>query len=116
MPDDVKDQSVVTDYLVSRYYRAPEIILGCMPGQEIDIWSAGVTLFEVYTGNILFDGRNNSEVLKQIVELRGRISQKVVKRGIFQEKYFDPNNQNQMIFVEKNSAVGNLKKCIFNIP
>ena len=63
IPDDTKSE-LVTDYLVSRFYRAPEIILGLVPGPEIDVWSAGVTLFELFTGNILFDGRTNSEILK----------------------------------------------------
>lgn len=31
IPDDV-GQEMITDYLVSRFYRAPEIILGCVPG------------------------------------------------------------------------------------
>lgn len=55
---------MVTEYLVSRFYRAPEIILGCIPDFQIDVWSAGVTLYELYTGKIMFDGRNNGEILK----------------------------------------------------
>ena len=30
IPDDV-GPDMITDYLVSRYYRSPEIILGCVP-------------------------------------------------------------------------------------
>jgi serine/threonine-protein kinase PRP4 len=63
---------MVTEYLVSRFYRAPEIILGCIPDFQIDVWSAGVTLFELFTGKIMFDGRNNGEILKQIIQMRGR--------------------------------------------
>ena len=63
MKEDV-GPDMITDYLVSRFYRAPEIILGFVPDQKIDIWSAGVTLYELFTGQILFDGRNNTEILK----------------------------------------------------
>ena len=63
VPEEVGPQ-MVTEYLVSRFYRAPEIIVGCVPDSKIDIWSAGVTLFELFTGKILFNGKSNSEVLK----------------------------------------------------
>ena len=80
---------MITDYLVSRFYRAPEIIIGCVPDQKIDIWSAGVTLFELFTGQILFDGRNNSEILKQIIQIRGRPNQKLLKKAHLTHKYFN---------------------------
>ena len=45
-----QDECGITEYLVSRYYRAPEIILGCQYDTPVDTWSAAVTLFELYTG------------------------------------------------------------------
>lgn len=44
----------LVDYMQSRYYRAPEIILGCPYDFAIDVWSAACTIYEIYTGNILF--------------------------------------------------------------
>jgi serine/threonine protein kinase len=44
------------DYLMSRYYRAPEIILGSRYDEKIDMWSAGCVLAEMYTGKPLFPG------------------------------------------------------------
>lgn len=61
------DEAGVTEYMVSRYYRAPEIILGLVFDQAIDIWSAGVSLFELYTGKVMFPGRSNNEMLKLIM-------------------------------------------------
>ena len=40
----------ITPYLVSRFYRAPEIILGVPYDFAIDMWSIGCTLFELATG------------------------------------------------------------------
>jgi dual specificity tyrosine-phosphorylation-regulated kinase 2/3/4 len=46
------------DYLMSRYYRAPEVILGSPYDEKIDMWSAGCVLAEIYTGKPLFPGEN----------------------------------------------------------
>jgi len=40
----------ITPYLVSRFYRAPEIILGMKYDFGIDLWSSGTTFYELYTG------------------------------------------------------------------
>ncbi|XP_058837159.1 serine/threonine-protein kinase PRP4 homolog isoform X2 [Topomyia yanbarensis] len=37
----------ITPYLVSRFYRAPEIILGLPYDYGIDMWSAGCTIYEL---------------------------------------------------------------------
>lgn len=50
---DVTDNEI-TAYLVSRFYRAPEIIIGSKYDTQIDVWSAGATLFELATGQVLF--------------------------------------------------------------
>ncbi|CAH6421839.1 Protein kinase [uncultured virus] len=39
----------------TRYYRAPEIILGYKYNKNCDIWSIGCMFFELLTGEILFD-------------------------------------------------------------
>ena len=50
-----------TDCLVSPFYRPPEVIVGYHPlSGAVDVWSAGVTLFELYTGKFLFTGTNNN--------------------------------------------------------
>ncbi len=49
-----------TEHLVSPFYRAPEIILGFHPlDGAVDVWSAGVTLFELYVGKFMFPGTTN---------------------------------------------------------
>lgn len=39
----------------TRYYRAPEIILGYKYNETCDMWSVGCTIYELLTGEILFD-------------------------------------------------------------
>ncbi|KAG1731200.1 kinase-like domain-containing protein [Suillus paluster] len=79
----------ITPYLVSRFYRAPEIILGVPYDPALDIWSIGCTLYELYTGKILFPGRSNNQMLLLMMELKGRFNTKMIKKAKFGEMYFD---------------------------
>lgn len=79
----------ITPYLVSRFYRAPEIILGIPYDYAIDVWSIGCTLFELYTGKILFTGRNNNQMLRSIMECRGKYPPKLLRRGSLSPHHFD---------------------------
>ncbi|KAI9871243.1 MAG: U4/U6 small nuclear ribonucleoprotein prp4 [Pleopsidium flavum] len=79
----------ITPYLVSRFYRAPEIILGMPYDYAIDVWSVGCTLFELYTGKILFTGRTNNQMLRSIMECRGKFSHKILRRAQFAGLHFD---------------------------
>ncbi|MCJ1302705.1 U4/U6 small nuclear ribonucleoprotein prp4 [Hypocenomyce scalaris] len=79
----------ITPYLVSRFYRAPEIILGMPYDFAIDMWSVGCTLFELYTGKILFTGRTNNQMLRSIMECRGKFSHKILRRAQFAGLHFD---------------------------
>jgi len=83
------DDNDITPYLVSRFYRAPEIILGLPYDTAIDVWSVGCTLFELYTGKILFPGRSNNQMLKHVMDLKGRFSAKMLRKGQFTEQHFD---------------------------
>jgi serine/threonine-protein kinase PRP4 len=82
-------ENVTAPYLVSRFYRAPEVILGIPYDYGIDMWSIGCTLFELYTGKILFTGRNNNGMLRAIMECRGKFPHKLLKRGALTYDYFD---------------------------
>lgn len=79
----------ITPYLVSRFYRAPEIILGMPYDYAIDTWSIGCTLYELYTGKILFTGRTNNQMLRSIMECRGKFNQKMLRRAQFAGLHFD---------------------------
>mmetsp|Transcript_7822 Transcript_7822/g.11606 ORF Transcript_7822/g.11606 Transcript_7822/m.11606 type:complete len:677 (-) Transcript_7822:30-2060(-) len=61
--------SRIYTYIQSRFYRAPEIILGIPYTCAIDIWSFGCILAELYTGYPLFPGENEAEQLACIMEI-----------------------------------------------
>jgi serine/threonine-protein kinase PRP4 len=110
-------ENAITPYLVSRFYRAPEIsecylnlmlrwsadsrlqflllavppysVLGLPYDTAIDVWSIGCTLFELFTGKILFPGRSNNQMLLLMMECKGRFNSKMVKKAQFGSMYFD---------------------------
>lgn len=69
-----------TPYLVSRFYRAPEIVLGLAYDKAVDMWSVGCCLFEMFTGKVMFPGSTNNEMLKYFMELKGKIPNKLIKK------------------------------------
>ena len=58
-------------YVQSRFYRAPEVILGCQYGAEVDMWSLGCILAELLTGHPLLPGHHEEDQLALIIELLG---------------------------------------------
>ncbi|KAL5551830.1 hypothetical protein UlMin_002006 [Ulmus minor] len=62
----------MTEYVVTRWYRAPELLLNCSEyTAAIDIWSVGCILGEIMTSEPLFPGKDYVHQLKLIIELIG---------------------------------------------
>ncbi len=64
------DEKIYT-YIQSRFYRAPEIMLGIPYTPAIDIWSFGCILAELFTGFPIFPGSSEPEQLALIMETNG---------------------------------------------
>lgn len=60
-------------YVQSRFYRAPEVLLGLPYGCPIDMWSLGCMMVELHSGRPLFPGCNEKDQLIKIVEALGEI-------------------------------------------
>jgi serine/threonine-protein kinase PRP4 len=97
----------ITPYLVSRFYRAPEIILGMPYDYAIDMWSIGCTLYELYTGKILFTGDSNNQMLKAIIEIRGKFTPKLYRRGQLAQMHFD--DMGNFVSIEHDKALGKVR-------
>lgn len=68
-----------TPYLVSRFYRAPEIILGLQYDRAVDMFSVGTCLYELFTGHVMFPGRTNNDMLRLMQAIKGRLPNKILK-------------------------------------
>ncbi|XP_041734896.1 mitogen-activated protein kinase 8 isoform X1 [Coregonus clupeaformis] len=62
---------LMTPYVVTRYYRAPEVILGMGYQANVDIWSVGCILAEMVRHKILFPGRDYIDQWNKVIEQLG---------------------------------------------
>jgi len=79
---DKRDIIERTEYLVSRFYRAPEIILGFGISYPVDMWAVGCTAYELWTGKILFTGRSNNQMVKAFMDCLGWPSEKLLRKAM----------------------------------
>ncbi|CAK4098789.1 unnamed protein product [Aphanomyces euteiches] len=81
----------VYSYIQSRFYRAPEVLLGMKYTTAIDMWSLGCILVELHTGMPLFAGQDLHDQLRKIVQVLGMIPNGVLDKAnaVLRSKYFE---------------------------
>mmetsp|Transcript_60101 Transcript_60101/g.105152 ORF Transcript_60101/g.105152 Transcript_60101/m.105152 type:complete len:504 (-) Transcript_60101:213-1724(-) len=71
--NDNAQNPVLTDYVATRWYRAPEILLGSTSYTKgVDLWSVGCILGELLSGKPIFPGTSTMNQLDRIMEVTGR--------------------------------------------
>jgi len=66
---------VLTDYVATRWYRAPEILLGSTRyTKAVDVWALGCIIGEMISGRPIFPGTSTMNQLDKIIEITGRPS------------------------------------------
>ena len=93
----------VYSYIQSRFYRAPEVILGILYGPAIDIWSLGCLLPELITGRPLFTGEDEAEQLACMMEVLGLVPQYLLSKAARANIFFDSVNHSPK-FLKKKSG------------
>ena len=72
---DPDQQPLLTDYVATRWYRAPEILLGSNKYTKgVDMWSMGCILAELLLGKPVFPGTSTLNQLDRVMEVTGRPS------------------------------------------
>uniref|UniRef100_A0A1B6KQA7 dual-specificity kinase n=1 Tax=Graphocephala atropunctata TaxID=36148 RepID=A0A1B6KQA7_9HEMI len=79
----------IYQYIQSRFYRSPEVLLGIPYNLAIDMWSLGCILVEMHTGEPLFSGANEVDQMNKIVEVLGMPPKHILDQAHKSRKYFD---------------------------
>jgi len=84
-------------YIQSRFYRAPEIMLGIPYTTGIDMWSTGCILSELFTGYPIFPGRDELEQMSMIFEVNGLPPKQMLEKATRKEVFFDRNGRSYLV-------------------
>ena len=106
----------ITPYLVSRFYRAPEVILGLPYDYPMDMWSIGCVIYELFTGKILFPGRSNNEMLKCMMDVKGPFPKKMLKKAEFAFKHFEMDLNMSFLLEEEDRVTKKPVRRIISNP
>ncbi|GFN99347.1 dual specificity tyrosine-phosphorylation-regulated kinase 1a [Plakobranchus ocellatus] len=79
----------IYQYIQSRFYRSPEVLLGIPYDLAIDMWSLGCILVEMHTGEPLFAGSNEFDQMMKIVEVLGMPPKHLLDQAQKTRKYFE---------------------------
>ncbi|XP_059891733.1 cyclin-dependent kinase-like 3 isoform X2 [Gadus macrocephalus] len=61
-----------TDYVATRWYRAPELLVGDSHyGKPVDVWAVGCVYVELVTGHALFPGHSDLDQLYRLIRCFG---------------------------------------------
>ncbi|KAK1129768.1 hypothetical protein K0M31_019480 [Melipona bicolor] len=80
-----------TDYVATRWYRAPELLVGDPRyGKAVDVWAVGCLYAEMVTGDPLFPGDSDVDQLYRITKVLGRLCTK-------HQTMIDPSRPGRML-------------------
>ncbi|ORY55704.1 serine/threonine protein kinase [Pseudomassariella vexata] len=88
-----------TNDIQTRQYRSPEVILGGKWGASTDVWSMAAMVFELITGDYLFDPQSGTKYGKdddhiaQIIELLGPFPKDLWKQGRWSQEIFNKRGE-----------------------
>ncbi|CAE7946794.1 MPK2 [Symbiodinium sp. KB8] len=70
--EDGHDAMMLTEYVVTRHYRAPEVVLTASRyTYAVDMWSAGCILGEMLTRRCIFEGKDSLDQVRKILGTLG---------------------------------------------
>ncbi|KFA61412.1 hypothetical protein S40285_03589 [Stachybotrys chlorohalonatus IBT 40285] len=79
--DPEENAGYMTEYVATRWYRAPEIMLSFQSyTKAIDVWSVGCILAELLGGRPFFKGRDYVDQLNQILHILGTPNEETLRR------------------------------------
>ncbi|KAH3679878.1 hypothetical protein WICMUC_000621 [Wickerhamomyces mucosus] len=100
------DDDLTYSYIQSRFYRAPEVLLGCRYNKKIDIWSFGCLIYEMYRGVPLFEVKDELQLFKAFIKTLGFPSPRTIlsyRNVIF--KNGSINSRKDPNFIDKKTMI-----------
>ncbi|KAL5292616.1 HIPK1 family protein [Megaselia abdita] len=117
-------KTVCNTYLQSRYYRAPEIILGLPFCEAIDMWSLGCVVAELFLGWPLYPGSSEFDQIRYISQTQGLPTENMLNSASKTSKFFYRDVESTYPFwrlktteeheAETNTKSKEARKYIFN--
>ena len=78
----------MTDYVATRWYRSPELLLSCgIYGPEVDYWAIGCIMGELADGRPMFPGENEIDQIDCIIKVLGNLPEDLVNMFYSNELY-----------------------------
>ncbi|XP_070428939.1 cyclin-dependent kinase-like 4 isoform X1 [Equus przewalskii] len=110
-----------TDYVATRWYRAPELLVGdTQYGSSVDVWATGCVFAELLTGQPLWPGKSDVDQLYLIIRTLGKLiprHQSIFKSNQFFHGISIPEPEDMETLEEKFSdahplALNFMKECL----
>ena len=98
------------------WYRAPEVILDNLKYSEaVDLWSAGVIIFEMLTGKVMFEGNSEIDMIFKIFNLKGTpVPEKLLQnKGLNDNSFFPINSNKKNVSTAQTVKSENFNKSLF---
>lgn len=86
----------------TRYYRAPEVILGLVHNEKVDIWSIGCVVLELLTNEIFFNPKKDKEYIRDFYHLLdiqkycGKLPEYMINKSPDKRLFFSKKNKFKM--------------------
>ena len=84
----------VYQYIQSRFYRSPEVLLGTPYGMPIDMWSLGCVAAEMFLGLPILPGASEFDLLNRMCETIESPPDSMLHKARHRHKYFVRVNNN----------------------
>uniref|UniRef100_A0A672PM53 mitogen-activated protein kinase n=1 Tax=Sinocyclocheilus grahami TaxID=75366 RepID=A0A672PM53_SINGR len=98
--------SEMTGYVVTRWYRAPEVILSWMHyTQTVDIWSVGCIMAEMLLGKPLFKGNDHLDQLMEIMKITGTPTKEFTAKLQSEDVCFTIHVLDSMLLLDPESRI-----------
>jgi serine/threonine-protein kinase SRPK3 len=112
------DDCLVGDDVQTRQYRSPEVLLRGSWSSPVDLWSVACMVFEMVTGDFLFDphggeGHDRDEDhLAMMMELLGRMPVRLALAGERSERFFDRRGRLKRVRLPRELPVRRLHQVL----